>query len=190
MVALTFDDGPHPVHTKALLRLALEYRVKFTFFVIGNIASRQRDLVREMHESGHEIGNHSWSHRSFLHLSEKQATEEVRRTHDLIEEITCQPPRLFRPPFGALTQSQRTWIAKRFNYRVMLWNIDPEDWKRPHHSKISDHIIEKTSANNIILAHDIYKTTIDAFPAILSSFSKRHFLSVTATELVSHCKSM
>jgi len=99
-VALTYDDGPNPPHTQALLEMLAQYGVTATFFLKGRNVEAFPESVQAVARAGHEIGNHSYSHRPMLSLSQSAMREELVRTSDLIENLLGQRPVLFRPPYG------------------------------------------------------------------------------------------
>jgi peptidoglycan/xylan/chitin deacetylase (PgdA/CDA1 family) len=115
--ALTFDDGPHPVHTPVLLDWLKVNHIRATFFVLGKNAERYPGIVKRMIQEGHEVGNHSWSHPNLRVMPPKKMLAEVRRAHDLITRITGRAPVLFRPPYGALSASQQRLIEQEFATR-------------------------------------------------------------------------
>src|SRR5439155_15286599 len=102
-IALTFDDGPHASNTSYLLDIAKEKAVRLTFFVIGQRVERNWKLVQRQASEGHEVGNHSWSHRNLTKLDDSSSHAEIQKTEDIITQYTCVRPHLFRPPYGQIT---------------------------------------------------------------------------------------
>src|SRR5207302_10259483 len=127
-IALTFDDGPHPQNTERLVRTLSERIIPATFFVLGQNVKRWPDTVRLIHEAGHEIGNHAWSHSSFEHLSDKTIIQELVETNEIIRQASSQESTIYRPPYGAISQHQRRLIKARLGLRLILWNVDCLDW--------------------------------------------------------------
>lgn len=166
---LTFDDGPHPVHTPALLDWLKANHIRATFFVLGRNVQRYPDLTRRIVQEGHQIGNHSWSHANFGKLSDAKARSEIRRTHDLIVKTCGRAPTTFRPPYGILNQRQRAWVQKEFGYQVVLWDIDTEDWKLSSTNAIAGRITQglKSGRTNVILGHDIHPRILPALKSLL-----------------------
>ena len=183
VIALTFDDGPHPVHTPRLLKILKEQKVKATFFVLGQNVNRFPKIVRQIMEEGHEIGSHTYSHSNLTHLSSREAMQEIRRGNEAIEKITGKIPSLFRPPYAALTPSQRNQV-RRLNMRLIFWNLDPLDWKDRDENIVYQRIVDGVSAGDIVLAHDIHQTTIDAFPRILRHLKRDGWRFLTVSELM------
>lgn len=150
-VALTFDDGPDPVFTPDLLEILAEYDARATFFVVGEAAAAQRDLIRRMAADGHAVGNHSWSHASFHLLSGRQRRDQLRRTRTVLDELGGV--RLFRPPFGhqSLSSSMDIW---RQGYQVVTWNVLTEDWMGRTAEEILAGLTPKLTPGTIVLLHD------------------------------------
>lgn len=172
--ALTFDDGPHPVHTSALLDWLKQNRIRATFFVLGQNAERYPDLVKRMVQEGHEVGNHSWSHPNLRLMSPAKMLAEVRRAHDLITRLTGRAPALFRPPYGALSASQRRLIEKEFRYQVVLWTVDTQDWKLRNATQVAAVLESGTRGGSIVLAHDIHDCILPALDQMLPVWKLRH----------------
>lgn len=126
-LSLTFDDGPHPEGTPALLDVLRTHQVNATFFLLGERAARWPELVREIISEGHQIGNHSWSHVDFWKCSKLRLLVELTRCQRLLENIALEPVFWMRPPYGHVTYTARAW-AKRTGATVALWDILPPDY--------------------------------------------------------------
>lgn len=183
-LAITFDDGPHPTNTPRLLDILKAHDVKATFFVVGTNARRYPQILRRMIAEGHEIGNHTLDHAKLTNLSPAAVEKELGVTHQTILDATGVAPRLMRPPYGAITASQKSWIKKKFGYPSILWSVDPEDWKRPGVSVVTSRLVSGARPGGILLAHDIHKPTIDAIPAVLQQLKQRGFQFVTVSQLI------
>lgn len=178
-VALTFDDGPS-AYTAELISILSEKRIKATFFVLGINARIQQQTILDLTHAGMEIGNHTWDHKDLTKLSIDEINDQVNRTADLIETITGSRPELVRPPYGAINEA--TAIA--INAPVVLWNVDPEDWRYQNSEYITSHVVENAKPGAIILAHDIYETTVKAMPGIIDELQAAGYRFVTVSELV------
>lgn len=179
-IALTFDDGPHPVYTRMLLEGLKERGVKATFFVVGENIPGREDLIRQMAEDGHLIGNHTYDHADVSKLSSDKVCEELQKTSDLVEEITGETTSYVRPPFGNWDDELdclSTMIAVR-------WTIDPLDWTTANTSQIVDKVVTKASDNDIILLHDYYQSSVEAALQIVDILQARGFAFVTVEELL------
>lgn len=183
-IAITFDDGPSTANTPRLLDILAKRGVKATFFLVGQCVATAPELVKREVEEGHEIANHSWSHPILAKKSDEGVRSELQKTHDAILQACGQAPTLMRPPYGALTERQRTWVNQQFGYKIILWDVDPLDWKRPGAGVIAQRIIQETRPGSIILAHDIHAQTIDAVPQILDALLAKGFKFVTVSQLL------
>jgi peptidoglycan/xylan/chitin deacetylase (PgdA/CDA1 family) len=183
-IALTFDDGPNATLTPKLLDLLAARHLKATFFVVGQNAADHPDVLKRAIREGHEIGNHSWSHPNLGKMSDEAVRRELQKTEDAIVAAIGKKPTLMRPPYGSITARQKKWIHEEFGYRIILWDVDPLDWKRPGPSVVTARILKETRAGSIVLSHDIHPPTIEAMPATFDQLMKKGFKSVTVTELL------
>ena len=183
-IAMTFDDGPHPQNTPRLLNILRARNIKATFFVIGNCVELYPQVVRRCVAEGHEIGNHSYSHRLLSKLSDSEISHELTRCRDAVVRAASVQPRVMRPPYGGLLQRQREMVHAEFGYPTILWSVDPLDWKRPGSSVVTSRILHSTTAGAIILSHDLHAPTVDAMPATLDSLLRRGFQFVTVSQLL------
>jgi peptidoglycan/xylan/chitin deacetylase (PgdA/CDA1 family) len=184
-IAITFDDGPHPKHTPRLLDMLKERGVKATFYVIGQNVVLYPEIVQRMVAEGHEIGNHSYTHPSLTKISSARLTEEISKSTEVIEQATGVRPTTMRPPYGAINPSITKRLNEEFDLPVILWSVDPQDWKIRKASHVSNHILQNTTPGAIVLAHDIHPSTIDAMPAALDGLLAKGFKFVTVSELIS-----
>jgi peptidoglycan/xylan/chitin deacetylase (PgdA/CDA1 family) len=183
-IAMTFDDGPHATNTPKLLEMAAKRHVKLTFFVLGECVEQNPDVLRQEVAAGHEIGNHSWSHPNLAKLSDANVRSQLQRTEDIIVKTAGIKPKLMRPPYGELTTRQRILVNHELSYKVILWDVDPLDWKRPGPNVVAQRIIAGTRAGSIILSHDIHPPTIAAMPQVFDALLAKGFKFVTVSELL------
>ena len=183
-IAMTFDDGPHATLTPKLLDLLAERHIKVTFFVLGECIEQNPEVLRRAAREGHEIGSHSWSHPQLNKMSDEAVRSQLRRTDDLIKSVTGKRPTLFRPPYGALTPRQRKWIHDEFGYEIIMWDVDPYDWKEPGPVTVCNRILKETRPGSIVLSHDIHRGTVEAMPSTLEQLAAKHFKFVTVSELI------
>jgi peptidoglycan/xylan/chitin deacetylase (PgdA/CDA1 family) len=188
-IAMTFDDGPSPETTPQLLDILKQRNIKATFFMIGQNAEQSPAIVQRILAEGHEIGNHSWTHPQLSKLSDDRVTEEINKTQAAIKSACGYTPVLLRPPYGAITARQKDWIEKQFGLSVIIWSVDPFDWKRPGASVIEQRILAGARPGAIILSHDIHKQTVDAMPATLDALAAKGFKFVTVSQLIAMNKS-
>ena len=183
-IAMTFDDGPHATNTAKLLEMAAARHIKLTFFVLGECVEQNSDVLRREVAEGHEIGSHSWSHPNLAKLSHADVRSQLQRTEDLIEKTAGIKPKLMRPPYGELTKRQRILVNHEFGYKVILWDVDPLDWKRPGPNVVAQRIIAGARPGSIILSHDIHPPTIAAMPQVFDALLAKGFKFVTVSELL------
>jgi peptidoglycan-N-acetylglucosamine deacetylase len=183
-IAMTFDDGPNPETTPRLLDILKQRNIKATFFLIGQNAERNPEIVKRILAEGHEIGNHSWTHPPLAKLSDDRVTEEITKTQNAIKTASGYTPDLLRPPYGSITPRQKEWIENQFGLNVILWSVDPFDWKRPGVSVIQQRILAGAKPGAIILSHDIHKQTVDSMPATLDALAAKGYKFVTVSQLI------
>jgi peptidoglycan/xylan/chitin deacetylase (PgdA/CDA1 family) len=183
-IAMTFDDGPSAKLTPKLLDLLAAHHIKATFFLIGqNVAENPEIVAREARE-GHEVANHSWSHPSLGKMSDDGVRGQLRKTDEAIRSAAGHSPTLMRPPYGSITPRQKKWINQELGYKIVLWDVDPLDWRRPGPNVVCNRIVKNTRAGSIILAHDIHPGTIEAMPCVLNQLEAKGFKFVTVSELI------
>ncbi len=183
-IAMTFDDGPHPQNTPRLLDMLRARNVKATFYVIGRSVDLYPQVVRRTVAEGHEIGNHSHTHRLLSKLSDSEVRMEMARCRDAVGRAAGVQIRTMRPPYGGLLQRQRELVHSEFGYPTILWSVDPLDWKRPGPEVVSSRILSGTNAGAIVLAHDLHAQTVDAMPATIDGLLRRGFKFVTVSQLL------
>lgn len=188
-IAITFDDGPHPVNTPKILDILKEYDVKATFFSLGKNVLRHKKIAQRIVAEGHEIQNHSWSHRDYSKLNSEEIRADLEETSKVIKEITGKEPHLFRPPYGKLADGQGEWISRELGYRLVYWSIDPKDWKRPGSEVITTRVVSNAQKGAILLLHDIHEDTTEAMPEILGHLKRLGFKFITVSRLAAMAKS-
>lgn len=183
-IALTFDDGPHATNTPRLLDILKSRNVKATFYVVATNARRYPEIMRRIVAEGHEIGNHTVTHGNLTKMSESGVRKELSVAHEAIVATTGIAPRTMRPPYGAITSSQKSWIRREFGYPSILWSVDPEDWKKPGSSVVASRLVSGARPGGILLVHDIHAPTIDAMPSAIDQLLAKGFQFVTVTQLI------
>ena len=183
-IALTFDDGPNQKLTPRLLDLLAEHHIHVTFFVVGENAAEHPEILQRAVREGHEIGNHTWSHPNLAKMSDENARSQIKRTEEAITSAIGSRPTLFRPPYGSVTAHQKHFIHDELGYEIILWEVDPLDWKNPGPNVVSSRILKETHPGSIVLAHDIHAQTIQAMPATLTELEAKGFKFVTVSELL------
>jgi peptidoglycan/xylan/chitin deacetylase (PgdA/CDA1 family) len=183
-IAMTFDDGPSATLTPKLLDLLAAHHIKATFFVIGENVAEHPEIVARAAREGHEIGNHSWSHPNFGKMSDESVRRQLQQTDDAIKTATGKRPTLLRPPYGSITAREKRWIHDEFGYDIILWDVDPLDWKRPGPAVVRARILKETRPGSIVLSHDIHPGTIEAMPSTFEELEAKGFKFVTVSELI------
>lgn len=186
VIALTFDDGPHPKETDKVLDVLKKYDVKATFFIAGKHANWYPKPLIRASEEGHEIGNHTFTHPDISNLSSTQIQSEIKQCEDILVKLTGKKPTLFRPPYGSYRKEALAQIAKDSGYKIILWTtIDARDWQNPPASKIASTITENAKNGDIILLHD-YATdnTVEALEILIPEMQSKGFEFVTVSELL------
>lgn len=150
VAALTFDDGPHPETTPQVLDVLKKHRARATFFMLGEAAQNYPDLVRQVAEAGHAIGNHSWDHPSFPLVARRERLRQVRAC---ARALAPYGQRLFRPPYGEQNLASRLDLLT-CRYKVITWNMNTGDWCNPDEIQMADWIVEKIRPGSVVLLHD------------------------------------
>jgi len=184
IVAMTFDDGPHPRLTPQLLDTLRIRGIRATFYVIGRNAARYPLLLQRMVAEGHEIGNHTWSHPSLYGHSDASVLNQVDRTNRAVYDAVGRPPVTMRPPYGNLYDRQRLMLHQARAMPTVLWSVDPMDWRRPGSSVVAQRIVRDSHSGGVILAHDIHSATVRAMPSALDGLAARGFRFVSVSELI------
>lgn len=186
-VALTFDDGPVPGITNEVLRTLAARDHRATFFVIGERAESFPSLVKTIVESGCEIGNHGYSHKSLRRISYAQVANEVDRT-DRVLQRTVEVPSWFRPPGGGLSWPVFMHLWRRgVKASPVLWSVCiPHEHRKSQHEIVENLRSAALSAGDIILLHDDHPTIVEALPVILDLLDESGLRSVSLSELLNH----
>ena len=185
-VALTFDDGPHPRYTHAILEVLREYGVSATFFVIGVNVENYPEAFCEIVQSGCEIGNHTYSHKNVTAMSKEEIGRELDMTEAAIMKHTDKRPTLFRPPQGAYDVGVEE-IAFVRGYDIILWSIDTLDWAHTPPDKITASVVSSLDNGDIILMHDYTSNGNSAAAAlrvIIPRLLSLGYEFVTVSELI------
>jgi peptidoglycan-N-acetylglucosamine deacetylase len=177
VVYLTFDDGPTPAWTPRVLALLARYQARATFFVLGRSAAAHPELVRQEFAAGHGVGNHTWSHRRLTNLSGAQLVAEVNATSTAIRQITGAPVRCLRPPFATVDAASAEQV-RALGLRLVLWDIDTNDWLRPGTGAIAGRVLGRVRSGDVILMHDgggNRSQTVAALEQVLATLSARGY---------------
>ena len=186
LIAITFDDGPHPKYTEQILSILAEYDVPATFFFIGENVEYYPKIAKAVADAGHEIGNHTQKHLHVTELSDCELKQEIETAQNVIRKVTGQSPALFRPPEGKLTEERSAWIREMGLYGV-LWNVDTMDWSGVTEEEIIATIMNGTTGGDVILCHDYVchnSYLPSALRTIIPALIKKGYRFVTVSELM------
>ncbi|MEC3881145.1 polysaccharide deacetylase family protein [Parapedobacter sp. 10938] len=184
-IALTFDDGPHPVYTPQVLELLRQHHAKATFFCTGKNVGQHPDVVKQIHDAGHTVGNHSYSHAQTIDFHGKNSwLNELRQTDAVIEQAIGRRPRFFRPPYGVTTPHLANAI-RTSGHRTIGWRVRPYDTLE-HRSpaQIVHTVIKKVKPGAIILLHDTHDRIVPVLEQLLPKLCQRGYTLVTVAQLI------
>ena len=187
-VALTFDDGPHPQGTGAVLERLAEGRARATFFLVGEQVERRPGLAAEIVAAGHEVALHGYTHRCHLALLPAQAKEDLRRGAAALAEVTGRSPRLHRPPFGLYSAATLRFVRKA-GLEPVLWSRHGRDWsRRATPRSIGRRLGTSVGPGELLLLHDAdhyaadgsWRRTVAALPWLLEALGRARLEAVPA----------
>ncbi|MEV6791965.1 polysaccharide deacetylase family protein [Streptomyces sp. NPDC051320] len=182
-IALTFDAGPGP-NTPHLLDVLKEKKVHATFFLLGkNHVMKYPGVVKREAAEGHEVGNHTWTHKILTKQSADVARQEIEKTEVAVEKITGTRPRVMRPPQGR-TNDSVSKICKELGVSQVLWSTTAKDFSTNDTALIEKRTLEQAEPDGIILLHDIYPGTVPAVSGIIDTLRERGYTFVTVPQLV------
>ncbi len=179
-IAITFDDGPHPVYTPMLLDGLKERGVKASFFVIGKNIPGNEKILKRMADEGHIIGNHTYHHVQLNGISDRDACKEVEETSELIKSITGQDTLFLRAPFGEWNKS----VICKIDLIEVRWTVDTLDWTMEDVATIIKKGTTDIEENDIILMHDEYESSVKAALKIIDELQAGGFEFVTVDEII------
>lgn len=180
MIALTFDDGPKPETTTRLLDALALREIPATFFLVGEFIAGNEPLIQRMASEGHQIGVHSYSHIEIINLSRSDFDFEVVQTRDLLRSILGEGEYWLRPPYGILDDSVLKWAGSP----IILWSLDPEDWKDRDTQRIVNEVLSRVRDGDILLFHDIYDSSVDAVIQITDALLEQGYCFATVEQLL------
>jgi peptidoglycan/xylan/chitin deacetylase (PgdA/CDA1 family) len=179
-IALTFDDGPHESKTEQLLAVLRETHVPATFFVVGKMADRYPQIIREIATEGHELANHSYSHPDMARLSDDEVMAELDQTRAVIQRLTGQDAYVFRPPGGDFSRRMVRLTAKA-GYHMVLWSLLSRDVEGASPSEMTHRILNYAEDGGIILMHSGIKNTVKMLPLVIARLRARGYNFVTVS---------
>ena len=179
LVALTFDDGPSSATTPALLDLLKQKNAHATFFMLGNRASGNPDLVKRAEKEGHVVASHTMYHQNFATISRSAIESDLAESRAVFNDILGHNPALVRPPYGNTTDV----VRDNSSAPIILWSVDTLDWKNKDVGSILTVAKEQVHDGAIILMHDIYETSVEAAGNLIDTLRADGYELVTVSEL-------
>ena len=187
VIALTFDDGPNPVKTPELLDILEKNDAVATFFMVGNLVEKNAELVKRAYDEGNEIGTHCYSHptEAWKNMSTEERLAEYTQANDTIQAATGLRALIDRPVGGGMTEE----MAEQIGREQIIWSVDPEDWKYKDADTVYAHVMNGWNEGNVedgavILSHDIYQSTVDAYARIIPALKEQGYKFVTVTQMM------
>ncbi len=182
-IAISFDAAWGGDKTEKILDILDEYQVKTTFFLVDTWTQKYPDLVKMIHDRGHEIGNHSTTHPQMSKLSAEQIRKELQVMSDHLEAITGEKPSLFRPPYGDYN-NQVILTAREEGYIPVQWSVDSLDWKNKGVQDMVNRATKKVGSGDIVLFHNDSRYILDALPTILKSYQEQGLHVIPVGEIL------
>ena len=182
-ISISFDAAWGDEYTRQILDILDKYQVKTTFFLVGFWIDKYPELVKEISERGHDVGNHSTNHPYMSKLSEEQILKELNTTGNKIKDITGKTSILFRPPYGDYNDRLiRTCIEN--GYYVIQWDVDSLDWKELGIQPVVDRVTRNVNNGSIVLFHNNAKYVIEYLPLVLEKLQGEGYEIVPISELI------
>lgn len=180
VVALTFDDGPYTPVTRSILNTLENNKGRATFFVVGNRVSEYSEVLKEAFEQGCQIGNHTYGHVTLTTANNSVIDYQINATNNAVKEVTGKAPVIVRAPGGAVNNR----VLNRVDYPFVGWNVDTLDWKSLDSQKIFAEIKRSTDDGDIVLMHDLYRSTATAVESAVPWLTDNGYQLVTVSELM------
>ena len=192
LICLTFDDGPDKTQTYRVLNILDKYKIKATFFVLGQEIENQTEVLKDIYNKGHDIGNHFYKHENIYKTDEKDIRNSIEKTNDLIEKCIGYRPTILRPPYGFVNDSLKK-ISKDLNMKIIIWTADKDskDWAMTKDYIICKNLLKSPKNGDIFLFHDSnvkFKNTLSSLDNIILALQKKGYKFVTISEMFAEKK--
>lgn len=190
-LGLTYDDGPNDPHTLRLLDVLARHNARATFFLIGQSVQQRPDIARAIVRAGHSIGNHAFSHRNLIFVSNRQTKLELQQCQQVLSDATGEIPRLFRPPFGGRRPGTLR-IARSLKLEPVMWSVTGWDWKGQLAEYVEKKIQQQIRGGDVILLHDgshasfgaDRSQTVIATDRLIAKYQSEGYEFVTIQEMI------
>ncbi|MCH5288223.1 MAG: polysaccharide deacetylase family protein [Christensenellaceae bacterium] len=183
VISISFDASWGGDQTMGILDLLDEYNAKATFFLVGIWVDKYPELVKEIYDRGHEIGNHSDSHPHMTQISEAKMRQELDGMSDKLEAITGERPTLFRPPYGDYNNAV-VLTTRAEGYECVQWSVDSLDWKNRGVQDLITRATKNVQSGDIILFHNDSQYILDALPTVLKTYQEQGFTLIPVGEIL------
>jgi len=188
IISLTFDDGPKPIYTEKILEILDAEKIKATFFLLGQAMKENPEETKLIISAGHEVGNHTYSHRRMILVSNARVASEVEETEKLIRGGGYNKNTVFRPPYGSKLFSLPRYL-KKHNKVTVTWDIEPETDKESagDSDRIADYVVKHARPGSIVLLHVMFDSrdpSMQAVPKIIRRLKDEGYQFVTVSELI------
>ena len=181
-IALTFDDGPRERGMQELMAAMAPFGARGTFFLVGKFAERYAPITASLHEAGHDIENHSFTHPKLHALWVEKIVRETERCNEVVEGLGIRKPRFMRPPGGSYNLKVLN-AMRRMDMRLGLWSINSADYSGRSAQEITGLVLSRAAPGAIVLMHSGVPETVAALPGILRALGERGYRFVTVQEL-------
>ena len=186
-IAFTFDDGPNPIYTQEILNIFQEHQAKATFYTIGKQIELFPEIAKAIHQAGHELGNHTYTHPNLIDLTATEIRNELEQTAQIIESITGSKPKTFRPPYFGVNEEVAS-VVSEFGYPMAgAVNLAAEDWNEPGTAHIVAKTLEGVRGGGILIFHDGFGNrsgTVEAVRILVPKLIADGYELVRADELI------
>ncbi|WP_273853999.1 polysaccharide deacetylase family sporulation protein PdaB [Guptibacillus spartinae] len=188
-LALTFDISWGETKAVPILDELKQNNVKASFFISGAWAERHPEIVEQITKDGHEIGNLGYRYENYTNMKDEEIKKDIIRSSEAIKKVTDEEPQLLRPPNGNFDK-RVLLLSDKFNYTVIHWSLDSEDWRNPGVENIVQNVMKEIDPGDIVLMHasDSAKQTAEALPEMIAALKKKGYSFATVSELVSDAK--
>jgi peptidoglycan/xylan/chitin deacetylase (PgdA/CDA1 family) len=184
-IALTFDDGPRPSPTYRLARMLRKHGAIGTFFIVGQVAAKNPEVVRQLAREGHEIANHTWSHSELKNMSPVDFADEIEGTRYLIRELTGRDSTIFRTP-GSTEKFIRNHFVVPAHYTLILWDVHSLDQEKLSAAQIAERVESLAKDGDIVLMHNGIRPTVEALDILLPRLKSLGFEFMTVSEILKY----
>ena len=181
MVALTYDDGPHPVHTNAILDVLEQNHVPATFFDLGKLVKAHPEVVQREEALGCEVASHSYDHKNFNKLTDAEIRQDMQMTEEAFRSALGRAPHMFRPPYGNCSSHVQSILPMP----IVLWSVDTVDWKSRNADAVMQEVLkEEPLDGKVILMHGIYESSAQATAKLVPYLKEKGYQLVTVSQLI------